>query len=65
VKVDASDDLDGDDCRDHPVDHKTERRPPPCVGDELTAVLPEVLEPVAGKADDKEPRCAGDRGGGD
>jgi hypothetical protein len=36
-----------------------------CVGNELTSVLPEVLEPVAGKADDKQPRCAGDRCGGD
>jgi len=65
VKVNAGADLDGDDCRDRPVDHKTERRPPPCVGNKLTAVLPEVLEPVAGKADDKQPRCSGDRCGGD
>ena len=49
----------------HPVDHKTERRPPPRVGNERTAMLPKVLEPVARKADDKQPRCAGDRCGGD
>ena len=30
VKVNAGQDLDGDDCRDGPVDHETERRPPPC-----------------------------------
>jgi len=52
VKVNAGDDLDGDDCRDGPVDHKTERRPPPCVGHKLAPVLPEVLEPVADKPDD-------------
>src|SRR6266545_1528827 len=63
--MNARDDLDGDDRRDHQVDHETERRPPPCVADKLSPVLPEVLESVAGKADDKQPGCAGDRCGGD
>jgi hypothetical protein len=34
VKVNAGDDLDGDDRRDQTVDHEAERRPPPAsVGD--------------------------------
>jgi len=53
--MNARDDLDGDDRRDHQVDHETERRPPPCVADKLSPVLPEVLESVAGKADDISP----------
>jgi hypothetical protein len=65
VKVNLGEDLDGDDRRDHEVDHTTERRPPLRVGHELSAVLPEVLQAVAGEADDKQPRCAGDRCGGD
>src|SRR2546425_13108196 len=47
VEMNAGDDLDGDDRRDRPIDHKTERRPPACVGNKLTAVLPEVFEAVA------------------
>ena len=39
-------DLDSDDrCRDH-VDNEAERWPPARVGDELTAVLPQILQPV-------------------
>ena len=63
--MNAGDDLDGDDRRDHEVDHEAERRPPPCVGHELGAVLPEVLQAVTGEADDKQPGRAGDCGGGD
>jgi hypothetical protein len=51
--MNARDDLDGDDCRDHEVDDETKRRPPPRVGNKMSAVLPEVLEPVARKADNK------------
>ena len=40
--MNAGDDLDGNDCRDRPVGRETERRPPPRVGNELTAVLPKV-----------------------
>jgi hypothetical protein len=50
VEVNAGEDLDGDDRRDRPVDDETERWPPACVGDELSAVLPEVFEAVAGEA---------------
>jgi hypothetical protein len=56
VEVHAGHDLDGDDRRRHPVDDEAERRPPTRVGDELTAVLPQVLEPMAGEADDEQPR---------
>ena len=52
VEVNAGDDLDGNDRRDRAIDHETEWWPPACVGDELSAVLPEVFEAVAGKADD-------------
>jgi hypothetical protein len=52
VKLNSGDDLDDDDCRDRPVDHSTERRPPSRVGLKLTPVLPEVLQPVTGKPDD-------------
>src|SRR4029453_465235 len=65
VEVHAGDNLDGDYCRDHEVDHEAERRPPLRVGHELSAVLPEVLQAMTGEADDKQPRCAGDRRGGD
>jgi hypothetical protein len=53
VEMHAGDDLDGDDRRDRPVNHKTEGRPPACVGNELTSVLPEVLETVAGETGDE------------
>jgi hypothetical protein len=58
LKVNAGDDFDSDDCRNHPVDHKTERRPPPRVGHEVTAVLAQILDSVASQADDKQPRRA-------
>jgi hypothetical protein len=51
--MNARDDLDRDYRRDHKVDDETKRRPPPRVGNKMSAVLPEVLEPVARKADNK------------
>jgi hypothetical protein len=65
VEVNAGDDLDGDDRGDRPIDDETERWPPACVGDELTAVLPEVFEAVASETGDEQPRRACDRSGGD
>ena len=53
VEMHAGDDLDGDDRRDYPIDHETEGRPPACVGNKLTAVLPEVLETVASQTADE------------
>src|SRR5919109_5192288 len=65
VEMNAGDDLEGDYRCDGPINHETERRPPACVRDELTAVLPEVFEAVAGETDDEQPRCVCDRRGGD
>src|SRR5437764_5242076 len=65
VEMNAGDDLDSDDRRDRPINRKTERRPPARVGNELSAVLPEVFEAVAGETDDEQPRCVCDRRGGD
>jgi hypothetical protein len=59
VEVHAGHNFDSDDRRRHPVDDEAERRPPTRVGDELTAVLPQVLQPMAGEADDEQPSRAG------
>ncbi len=56
VESNAGDDSGGDDRRRRPVDHETERRPPPGVCDELPAVLPQVFESVPHEADDEQPR---------
>src|SRR3954469_1044157 len=56
VKTSAGDDRHGDRRSRDEVDRQTERRPPARVGDELAAVLPQVLEPVPGEADDEQPR---------
>ena len=55
VEVNTRDDLDGDDRGGNPVDDEAERGPPPGVRNELTSVLPEILEPVARKADYEQP----------
>jgi hypothetical protein len=55
AEVDAGGYLDGDRGRGYPVDYEAERRPPPGVGHELAAVLPKVLEPVTGEAEDEQP----------
>src|SRR4029077_7641571 len=47
-----------------PVHGGAERRPPPCVGNVVTAFLPEVLETMAGVGKDKEPGRSGDARGG-
>ena len=54
-KVHASDDLDGDDRGDHPVDDHAEGWPPPRVRNEVGSVLPEVFQAVTDEADDEEP----------
>jgi hypothetical protein len=53
VEVNAGDDLDGDDRGGRPIDDQAERRPPACVRDELPAVLPKILEPVAGETENE------------
>jgi hypothetical protein len=55
AEVNARGYLDGDRSSGYPVDYEAERRPPPGVGHELAAVLPEVFEPVAGEAEDEQP----------
>lgn len=65
VQTHAGDNLDGDDRRDRPINDKTEGRPPACVGNKLTPVLPEILKAVPSETGDKQPRCACDRRGGD
>ena len=56
VELHACHDLDSDDrCRDR-VDDEAERWPPTRVGDELTAVLPQILDPVGDETRDEQPR---------
>jgi hypothetical protein len=50
VDVHARDYFDDDDRRGHPVNDQAERRPPTGVGNELAAVLPEILEAVTRQA---------------
>jgi hypothetical protein len=61
----AGRDLDDDDRGYDPVDGHAERWPPSGVGDEVAAMLPEILEAVPDKAHDEEPRGTGDRGSAD
>ncbi len=55
AEVHAGGDLADDDGGDDPVNDHAEGRPPSRVGDEVAAVLPEVLEPVAGQPRHEEP----------
>jgi hypothetical protein len=50
VEVDAGVDQHDKDHCDDPVDDQGERRPPASVSNILAAVLPQVLEPMAGEA---------------
>ncbi len=45
VEMNPGDDLNDDYCRGRPVDREAEWRPRPRIRDELTAVLPQVLDP--------------------
>src|SRR6185437_15128487 len=60
VKAGSGNDLDGQNDGDEPVDGGAERRPPPCPGDVVAALLPEVLEAMACVANDQEPGRSGD-----
>src|SRR6266550_7417406 len=64
MKSGSCNDLDGENHGDEPVDGGTERRPPPCAGNVVAALLPEVLEAVACVAQNQEPGRAGDACGG-
>src|SRR5215207_4301276 len=61
----AGGDRDGDEPGGNEVDGGTERRPPAGAGDEAGAVLPHVLQAVAGEAGDNQPERSGRRGRGD
>src|SRR5262245_55813427 len=54
MKSDSHGDLDGENHGDEPVDGGAERRPPPCAGNVVAALLPEVLETMACVAKDEE-----------
>jgi hypothetical protein len=60
VEVDPGDDRDDQDGCDEPVDSGAKRRSPSCVGNVLAALLPGVLEPVAGVTKHHQPRRPGD-----
>jgi hypothetical protein len=60
MKLDAGGDQHDEDGRDDPVDDRAERRPPACVGHIVAALLPKVLEPMAGEAEHQQPRRSGD-----
>ncbi len=65
VEVDAGGDQhDQDRCGD-PVDHQAQRRPPARVGNKVAALLPQVLDPMAGEAEHQQPRRSGDARRGD
>ena len=55
MELDPCHDLDGNDRGRNPIDDKAERGPPPSIRNEMTSVLPEILEPVAHKADNEQP----------
>jgi hypothetical protein len=65
VELNTGNEGDCDDRRDCPIDNEAERRPPASVGDELVAVLPQILEPVARKPSDQQPRRHSHADGGD
>ena len=56
MKLNLAEEGGGDDRRHCPIDNKAKRRPPASVGDELVAVLPQILEPVTGEPSDEQPR---------
>src|SRR6185436_11139248 len=64
MKTGSGNDLDGENDGDEPVDGGAERRPPPCPGNVVAALLPEVLETVACVAQDEDPGRSSDACGG-
>jgi hypothetical protein len=65
VEVNTGDDLDGDYRGRDPIKYEAGRGPPPGVRNKLTSVLPQILQPVAGKAEDEQPGRSRDGSGGD
>jgi hypothetical protein len=64
VEVDADGDQHDKDHCDDPVNDQAERRPPVSVSN-ILAVLPQVLEPMAGEAGHQQPGRPGDARRGD
>jgi hypothetical protein len=64
MKSGSCNDLDDENHGDEPVDGGAKRRPPPCAGNVVAALLPEVLEAMACVAKDEEPGRSGDARGG-
>src|SRR6266581_9699846 len=64
MKSGSRNDLDDENHGDEPVDGGAERRPPPCAGNVVAALLPEVLETMACVAKNEEPGRSGDARGG-
>jgi hypothetical protein len=56
MKSDPGEDLDGDYGRNDPINDHAEGRPPARVRDEVSPVLPQVLQPMARQSDDQQPR---------
>jgi hypothetical protein len=65
MKVDSCNYFHGDDQSCDPINDKAEGRPPSCIGHVVGAVLPKILEAMAGVADHKQPGWPDDRGRGD
>src|SRR2546430_12797186 len=65
MKSGSCNDLRDENHGDEPVDGGAERRPPPCAGNVVAALLPEVLEAMACVAQDQEPGRSGDACGGE
>jgi hypothetical protein len=51
IEINSNKQEDGDDIRGNPIHHEAKRRPPPRIGDESGAVLPQVLDAMAYETD--------------
>jgi hypothetical protein len=60
VEGDAGGDQHHEERRHDPVDDQAERRPPSSIGHIVAALLPKVLESMAGEAEHQQPRRSGD-----
>jgi hypothetical protein len=60
VEGDAGGDQHHEERRHDPVDDQAERRPPSSIGHIVAALLPKVLESMAGEAEHQQPCRSGD-----
>src|SRR5438132_10330097 len=65
MEVDSRNYFDGDDQCCDPIDDTAEWRPPSCIGDVVGAMLPKILEAMAGIGGHKQPGWSDDCSGGD